>query len=54
MHGGQGQAAAIKFFQLSPRERLQVEAFLKSLVAPCGTGPPAAASVIVDGRNDEG
>jgi CxxC motif-containing protein (DUF1111 family) len=34
MHGGQGATAARKFFELSPRERLQVEAFLKSLVAP--------------------
>jgi CxxC motif-containing protein (DUF1111 family) len=34
MHGGQGQASANKFFRLSPRERLQVESFLKSLVAP--------------------
>jgi len=34
MHGGQGADAAQRFFQLSPRERLQVEAFLKSLVAP--------------------
>jgi CxxC motif-containing protein (DUF1111 family) len=34
MHGGQGTDAAHKFFELSPRERLQVEAFLKSLVAP--------------------
>jgi CxxC motif-containing protein (DUF1111 family) len=34
MHGGQGQASALKFFQLSPRERQQVESFLKSLVAP--------------------
>jgi len=34
MHGGQGADAAQKFFQLSPRERLQIEAFLKSLVAP--------------------
>ena len=34
MHGGQGAAAAQQFFQLSPTERLQVEAFLKSLVAP--------------------
>jgi CxxC motif-containing protein (DUF1111 family) len=38
MHGGQGSASAIKFFQLSPTERLQLEAFLKSLVAP---GPAA-------------
>jgi CxxC motif-containing protein (DUF1111 family) len=34
MHGGQGAASAVKFFELSPRECLQVEAFLKSLVAP--------------------
>jgi CxxC motif-containing protein (DUF1111 family) len=34
MHGGQGQRSAERFFKLSPKERLQVEAFLKSLVAP--------------------
>ncbi len=34
MHGGQGAAAAHRFFTLTPRERQQVEAFLKSLVAP--------------------
>jgi CxxC motif-containing protein (DUF1111 family) len=34
MHGGQGAASAQKFFLLSQQERLQVEAFLKSLVAP--------------------
>ena len=34
MHGGQGAAAAHRFFALTPRERPQVEAFLKSLVAP--------------------
>jgi CxxC motif-containing protein (DUF1111 family) len=34
LHGGQGEASAQKFFELTPRERLQVEAFLKSLVAP--------------------
>ena len=34
MHGGQGRPRRSRFFQLSPRERLQVEAFLKSLVAP--------------------
>ena len=34
LHGGQGTASAQKFFELSPRERSQVEAFLKSLVAP--------------------
>jgi len=34
MHGGQGSAAAQAFFALSPRERLALEGFLKSLVAP--------------------
>ena len=34
MHGGQASSSARKFFMLSPHERLQVEAFLKSLVAP--------------------
>jgi CxxC motif-containing protein (DUF1111 family) len=33
-HGGQGTASAQKFFLLSPTERLQLEGFLKSLVAP--------------------
>jgi CxxC motif-containing protein (DUF1111 family) len=34
MHGGQGAASAHKFFELKPKQRIQVEAFLKSLVAP--------------------
>ena len=34
MHGGQAASSAQQFFGLSPRERLRVEAFLKSLVAP--------------------
>jgi CxxC motif-containing protein (DUF1111 family) len=34
LHGGQGAASAQQFMQLAPRERLQVEAFLKSLTAP--------------------
>jgi RNA polymerase sigma factor (sigma-70 family) len=34
LHGGQGQASAHQFFGLSSQERFQVEAFLKSLVAP--------------------
>jgi CxxC motif-containing protein (DUF1111 family) len=33
-HGGQGTTSAQKFFMLSPTERLQLEGFLKSLVAP--------------------
>ena len=38
LHGGQGANAAQRFFELSPRQRLQVEAFLKSLVAPASAG----------------
>jgi CxxC motif-containing protein (DUF1111 family) len=34
LHGGQGAASAQKFMELAPRERHQVEAFLKSLTAP--------------------
>jgi CxxC motif-containing protein (DUF1111 family) len=34
MHGGQGAGAAHRFFKLTPREQLEVQAFLKSLVAP--------------------
>ncbi len=34
MHGGQGADAARRYFRLSPGQRLQVEAFLKSLLAP--------------------
>jgi CxxC motif-containing protein (DUF1111 family) len=41
MHGGQGAQSAQKFFELSPRERREVETFLKSLVAPSDKGQPA-------------
>jgi CxxC motif-containing protein (DUF1111 family) len=34
LHGGQGEPSAQRYFGLSSRERLQVQAFLKSLVAP--------------------
>jgi CxxC motif-containing protein (DUF1111 family) len=34
MHGGQGATAAQRYFQLTPREQLELQAFLKSLVAP--------------------
>jgi CxxC motif-containing protein (DUF1111 family) len=34
LHGGESATIAQKFFALSPRERRQVEAFLKSLTAP--------------------
>jgi CxxC motif-containing protein (DUF1111 family) len=37
LHGGQGAGSAQKFFSLSPRERLQIEAFLKTLIAPSTT-----------------
>ncbi len=33
-HGGQGERSAKAYFALTPRERLQVQAFLKSLAAP--------------------
>jgi CxxC motif-containing protein (DUF1111 family) len=34
LHGGQGKDSAARYFGLSPRRRQQVQAFLKSLVAP--------------------
>jgi CxxC motif-containing protein (DUF1111 family) len=34
LHGGQGTRSAKAYFALTPRERLQVQAFLKSLAAP--------------------
>ena len=34
MHGGQGATAAQRYFQLTPREQIELQAFLKSLVAP--------------------
>jgi CxxC motif-containing protein (DUF1111 family) len=37
MHGGQGADSARRFMQLSSKERFQVEAFLKSLIAPTST-----------------
>ena len=42
LHGGQGTEAAQKFFQLPPGERAQLEAFLKSLVAPGSAAPDLA------------
>ncbi len=33
-HGGQGERSAKAYFALTPRERMQVQAFLKSLAAP--------------------
>ena len=34
LHGGEGTNSARHYFMLSPEERLQLQAFLKSLVAP--------------------
>jgi CxxC motif-containing protein (DUF1111 family) len=34
LHGGQGERSARRFFELKPRERLQVQAFLNSLSVP--------------------
>ena len=34
LHGGQGERSAKAYFTLTPRERLQVQTFLKSLTAP--------------------
>jgi hypothetical protein len=39
-HSGQAQASAHRFFSRSWRERAQVEAFLKSLVAPSAAAAP--------------
>ena len=38
MHGGQGEPSARRFFELEPRERLRVQTFLNSLVAPGRAG----------------
>jgi CxxC motif-containing protein (DUF1111 family) len=40
-HGGQGERSAKAYFALNPRERMQVQAFLKSLAAPA-EGPSYA------------
>src|SRR5262245_55374149 len=40
LHGGQAHASARRFFALSAEDRLRVEAFLKSLVAPASTTTP--------------
>jgi CxxC motif-containing protein (DUF1111 family) len=34
LHGGQGERSARQFFELKPRERLQLQTFLNSLTAP--------------------
>ena len=40
LHGGQAHASTRRFFALSSEDRVQVEAFLKSLVAPSATAAP--------------
>ncbi len=45
LHGGEATRIAQKFFGLSPRERRQVEMFLKSLTAPEPVKPERVASV---------
>jgi len=40
LHEGQGKASAHRFFALASQERSQVEAFLKSLVAPSAAAAP--------------
>jgi CxxC motif-containing protein (DUF1111 family) len=44
LHGGESSKIAVKYFGLSPRERRQVEAFLKSLTAPIPGTPERVAS----------
>jgi CxxC motif-containing protein (DUF1111 family) len=44
LHGGEASKIAVKYFGLSPRERRQLEAFLKSLTAPVPTTPERVAS----------
>ncbi len=44
LHGGEATTIASKYFSLSPRERRQVEAFLKSLTAPEPVAPEQVAS----------
>ena len=39
-HGGQGAESARQFQALTRVERLQVQAFLKTLVAPASAGSP--------------
>ncbi|WP_422928787.1 di-heme oxidoredictase family protein [Singulisphaera sp. PoT] len=41
-HGGQGRASALRFFELSHKDRLKLEAFLKALVAPGAGGEDRA------------
>jgi hypothetical protein len=40
LHGGQGSRSAKKFFDLSPQQQMQIETFLKSLMAPSAAASP--------------
>jgi RNA polymerase sigma factor (sigma-70 family) len=40
LHGGQAEGSRRKFFELAEEQQAQVEAFLKSLVAPSWSGTP--------------
>ena len=40
LHGGQAHGSTRRFFALSAEDRFQIEAFLKSLVAPSATAAP--------------
>jgi CxxC motif-containing protein (DUF1111 family) len=44
LHGGQGDRSAQKYFALTPGERLQLQTFLKSLIAPGESAQLAHAS----------
>jgi mono/diheme cytochrome c family protein len=44
LHGGEAEATADRYFRLSPRERWQVQAFLKSLEVPSGDPPSRGGS----------
>jgi len=53
LHEGQGETSAHKFFALSSKERFQVEAFLKSLVAPPAAGKPGVVlAAYTESRNE--
>ncbi len=53
LHGGQAKDSAHKFFALSARDRAQVEAFLKSLVAPAAAAPGVVLAAELESRLDE-
>ncbi len=52
LHGGQAKDSARRFFSLSSRDRAQVEAFLKSLVAPAAAAPGLVLAAELESRLD--